>query len=281
MPGHRTIAESRPMRISRIIEGLLGRLLVKFSRNIPSVLHANANALKDRLGREIWSQNGGRVAYGHYQGMIIPLSSPWSGSMDTGAMILGTYEKQVVEFLHRTVPKTRTFIDVGASWGFHAIGCRVGGLASRVIAYESETESAELCRRYSLMNNAPVDVRGVLTAGDLIVFFDSEKVDPEGSVFLFDIEGGERQLLTAEAISVLSKSWLCIEIHDFLEGYDTAEFIQRFSASHKTRLVESDSSPPPQALPDWDELSIALVLSENRPRRMKWLLCEPKSLSDS
>lgn len=84
-----------------------------------------------RVSSEIYDLLGGVVKYGPFKGLSLAKNNWWGGG-DFGSMLLGLYEKEVLDFLFsERLDAVESFVDVGAADGYYAIGMVRSGRAKK------------------------------------------------------------------------------------------------------------------------------------------------------
>ena len=138
--------------------------------------------------------------------------------------------------------------------------------------------SRELIHLHMDINNLKNNfkIREIATPEFLGDFTDAELQD---SLILIDIEGGEFELFKTIDMNRLRKSLLIIELHQFVDGSDSkiAELLSKLSTTHSLSVSRTgsrnlDDFVELEGMPDSDRW---LLISEGRPKNMKWALCEP------
>jgi hypothetical protein len=191
--------------------------------------------------------------------------------------LLGAYELECNPFIEEICARTYDqVINIGAAEGYYAVGLARRMRAARIIAYESEAESRQLCRELARLNEVTdrVEFRGTCSreslAGSLV-----GNEGPKRTVILCDCEGGELQLLRPDLIPSLAYADLLVELHDFIDPHISKTIMERFATTHHLRLVGSRDRVA-DAYPQLDPLSKedrAFLISEHRKGGMEWLFC--------
>lgn len=234
---------------------------------------------RELLGTRIYNESDGKVLYGPFEGLKI-LSHRW-GARDLGSMILGQYERHVVEYLNSIDNNYSIFIDVGAADGFYAIGLTQNKKMDKSICFESSPEgrqSIAMNSRANKMENK-VQIRGTARedfAKELIREIGS---DIDKCVFLFDIEGGEFDLLNQENLRILRNSILVIELHEEANDYENKLSKLNSDASNffKVSTLNRKSVDPFsfKELDSWPDEDRQIIFSEGRRYAMTWLTLTP------
>ena len=218
------------------------------------------------------------VAYGPFQGMKIFPEQFWG--YDQGSKCLGLYEAQIIALLKQISDSGRRniFIDVGGADGYYAIGCLVGGLFLRSIAFEMTSEGRERISRAALLNGVSdrVELHGEAdrhTISDVLSGLDMKKC-----VFLIDIEGAEFNLFTPELLASLADAEIIMELHDFTETREKTKAYLGSIHSHDVKII-NETPRDPRSLRELRNLhdnDCWLLMSEGRQNGMDWAHLTPK-----
>lgn len=247
------------------------------------VLHVEPDFTQHRyaLSERLCEQFDYRIAYGPLAGLQLDPQSWWSAA-DRGAMIIGCYEAQVLRELQRICEGSRSLIDVGAADGYYAVGAVKAGLVPRAFCFEMSAEGRAVIAANAEMNG--VADRIAITGTADSSFLDSIPREfwsqDERSIFLFDIEGAEFDLLTADTLQRLRNSFLIVELHE-AKGTSPSKADVLMNRAERFFQVDVITAGPrdPNAiteLSDWSDDDRWLLMSESRPFVMRWLLLTPK-----
>ena len=232
------------------------------------------------LGQRISEAVNSTVAYGAFAGLVLPRTSRWSGA-DQGSMLLGMYEREVLEALCEMSATCHYLIDVGAADGYYAVGGLTSGLFDRVVCFESDKGGQRIIAENAEMNG----VRDRLTIlGEAKGRFVQEacasaQIELSSTVLLVDIEGGEYDLLSEEVLVNLRQSRLIVELHrvDGVNADSEIALRRRLASNFKVTYVTQGARNPNQfpLLAGWSDDDRWLMCSESRGKLMEWALCEP------
>ena len=224
------------------------------------------------------------VEYGALKGYKIPLSSHWGG-LARPAMLLGLYEKEVVEVLKKFAHKRGTFIDVGAADGFFAVGLVASGIYKFSHAFEITAKGREVIKISSEINEVTdrVAIHGIFDADTLK---NKHSINFRDSVVLIDIEGDEFSLLEDSVIRLIRDAVVVVELHDFLfEDGDEQKraLIARLAENFDVTTITTGARSLPRCefLDKMSDNERWLLCSEGRARRMEWLIASPHVLAKS
>lgn len=234
-----------------------------------------------RLGQRLTQELGSTVAFGPFTGLRLDDSS-WWGAADRGSMLLGFYEREVLEWLARACERRSTLVDLGAADGYYAVGCLTSGLVERAVAFEASDEGQAAIRANARANGVAdrIEVRGVADPTFAASLSASSQVDFREAVVIIDIEGGEFDVLTSACIGSLAGAMIVVELHEWVEGAERG--LQRIIADAEPDFEISflttgarDLSPF-TILRDWPDDDRWILCSESRRHLMRWLVLTPK-----
>lgn len=120
------------------------------------------------LGQEISQRFNHTVRYGPFAGLKFAADSRWSAA-DRGSMLLGMYEKEVLDAYARYAVHCDAFIDVGAADGYYAIGGLVAEHFVTAVCFEIDPKGQEVIRQQARLNGVldRIDVRAKATTESL------------------------------------------------------------------------------------------------------------------
>lgn len=222
------------------------------------------------------------VAYGPLAGLRLDPQSWWSAA-DRGAMILGLYERQVLDALVRICDGSMSLVDVGAADGYYAIGAVKAGLVPRAVCFEISEEGQAVIANNAERNGVArsIEVRGEAGVTFLEQVPERDWSPTRPAVFLFDIEGGEFDLLTDAILAQLRNSYVIVEVHE-TQGISSGRAESLIARTRESFNVEVLGTGPrdPGAIPElrsWPDDDRWLLVSESRQYDMRWLILSPKS----
>jgi len=192
-------------------------------------------------------------------------------------MIVGSYEQEVHDVLNRIIASAPTnIIDIGAAYGYYAVGLAMKIAKANVVAFEAVEEShwSELAALARLNGvDARIIQRGICTSKHLL-----ETCIP-GSFILSDCEGAEEDLLNPSEIPALRSCTMLIELHEFHRPGLVGLLVDRFKESHSIELLDETARDPARyrilkRLPlAWQPVAIQEVkwISDQLSRTTTWL----------
>ncbi len=176
----------------------------------------------------------GKIVNGPFQGMRYARSG--KGNFPE---TLGTYEECLHPIIERVIrAPPRVIIDVGAAYGYYALGLAYRCPGCHVIAYEMDPTRAGLIRKYRRVNGLDdrLEIRGQCTLASL-----SEDLRrAPGAFVLMDVEGIEDELLLPD-IPNIGRSEILVELHEMFAAGVTERLKARFAASHRSEVIEQDA----------------------------------------
>ena len=154
------------------------------------------------------------VKYGPFKGLRFTQESWWWGGSERSAMLVGIYEKEVLEALMHAPNKYNVFIDLGAADGYYSVGTLVSKKFEKGYSFEISDKGREVILKNAILNkvNKSLNVFGEAKK-DFYSVISRHNLDK--AVILVDIEGGEFNLFDKKVFSDLKKSIIFIEIHDW------------------------------------------------------------------
>jgi len=221
------------------------------------------------------------VQYGPFKGLKLSPKT-WWGPTDRASMLLGLYEKDVLDSLQDIPSKYTTFIDLGAADGYYGVGVLVNNLFQHSICFEISDEGRQLIRENAQLNNVlhNVEIRGI-AKNDFYHAFSTLTLSK--AVLFIDIEGAEFELIDKETFNAFHDSIIFVELHDWIfeDGDEKLQKLKNDSIS--THIVTAltmgarDLSMFPELykLNDNDRW---LICSEGRGQLMTWLRFDPKKI---
>jgi hypothetical protein len=220
------------------------------------------------LASYLFDHYQGVVAAGPFQGLRLLPDVSW-GIGDNAAKLVGLYEAELHPALHAlasTPPPA--VINVGCAEGYYAVGLARLFPEAAVYAFDIDPRAQLICRRTASLNQVGdrVTVLGACAPPELVGLLRRHPA----ALLVIDCEGYEKELLAGAALAESARASLIVECHDFLD---------RFGASHAVELVPEGGRDPNQVevlrkLPSLDRW---LVVLENRPATMSWIVARPRT----
>jgi len=279
--GIRVLSSTRPAQTLRKAAASIGKVFGPKTQ--PGSVTQRLTQRRIRLGRRLERQLGGRVVqYGAFQGMRLSRVSGWNKA-DLASMLLGMYEKEVVQYLANLSDGAKeNFVNVGAGEGYFAIGMLHAEFSSRTICFEMSERSRVAIRDGSSL--ARIDQNLTLFGLADENFLDQiEGVDDfeyHNSVFLFDVEGAELELLTDDGLRRMARATIVIETHaTMVSEQGQMEFEKLCSKYHRVSEIRTEGRNPGEfsELEFWPDNDRWAICSEGRPGRGRWLVLSPNN----
>lgn len=230
------------------------------------------------LSNMLFKKLNGVVGYGPFKGFRLGDKFKW-GRADAGSMLLGFYEKEIMESLVAASKTHKTFIDLGGADGYFSVGCLAGKLFDYTYCYEiseKSRENIEYCarlndvsERLSIFGQATTDFYRQIQAAD---------VDLSNCVLLCDIEGGEFNVFNEHTFRAFQGATILIEIHEWhkngIENYAKLKYeASKFFRVTELTMGSRDLSKYPE-VSHFHDSDRWLLCSEGRGQLMKWLKLE-------
>lgn len=194
------------------------RILTHIGTQHPEFLDIAVEMARRRISERIRTEADSVVQSGPFRGMrLSPSDSHWGGS-DKGSMILGLYEKEILDLLASLGSATRPFINLGAADGYYGIGMLVGRLCSSALCFELDEKGRALIRESAEANRVGgrIQIHGTAARG-------FQNTIPEeyrhNSIILIDIEGHEIELLDQETFRQFRSCDVIVELHPWVTEY--------------------------------------------------------------
>lgn len=232
-----------------------------------------------KVSKRVDSIFNSTVAYGHFKGLKFAPGG-WWGVADRGNMILGLYEKEVLNSLMLVPDSYRYFIDLGAADGYYAIGVLVANKFEKSICFEASKLGQKTILKNADLNKVSkkIVVNGF---ADSHFYSNISQEVLDKSVLFIDIEGGEFELINENVLDAFSRSIIFIELHDWLfndSNKQKERLIQilrrRFEVT--TIVMGTRGFDDIRELDDFNDDERWIMCSEGRGRRMEWLRLDPK-----
>lgn len=104
------------------------------------------------------------VQYGPFSGMKFSQDN-WWGLSDRGAMLIGIYEKEVLDSIMSVPKKYNIFIDLGAADGYYSVGSLISGKFTKSYSFEISQKGRDVIQKNALINhvNKKLEIFGEAT----------------------------------------------------------------------------------------------------------------------
>lgn len=268
----------RYLRKNGVSEGLkhLWRYLSQFSDLEVFFIQKKREA----LSAEFVQNYGLEVRHGYLAGMSL-WQGDSRGNTDMPSMILGFYEKEVLDIIIENKAAYSCFVNIGSADGYYSVGLLKNRFFDYAICFEIAEHLREVTLAIAQKNEVSKNLIVHGKASDNFV----EVIINDGLVLsdcliLCDIEGGEFDIFTSQNLYKLRHSFIIIEVHDFLveNGLEKYETLVALCAPYFTVQEvftgsrDLSSFNEIKSLPDTDRW---LLCSEGRMQSMRWLVLKP------
>jgi len=193
--------------------------------------------------------------------------------------LLGSYELEIQDIVSDLIFKKFTkIIDIGSAEGYYAIGFALKSNESKIIAFDSNNEALENCKKMAKINKVldKCEFKPFCSKSFLL----NENLD--NSLIISDCEGYEKELFLDKAIVYkLKNTTLLIETHDHVDINLSNNLKKFYNISHKITSIfsiddiEKIKKYNYHIISDLDIKSKSVILSEGRSYIQEWLLMEP------
>ncbi len=223
------------------------------------------------LNRQLFERLGSRVQEGPFAGLTL---TAMTQAEQIGPFLLGVYESELDEAWATIFQGTYSqIIDVGAKFGYYAVGLAKRYPAAAVVAFDTDWWARDAVREMAKVNRTDnVEVKG---------FCDPQWLSSncqEATFIISDCEGYESILFGPKTLPKLQSATLLIETHDcFVPGVND-KLVSALSGTHSVLVFGRDGirRSSNQALDFLSESERHLATQEVRPPQT-WLLCLPKT----
>jgi hypothetical protein len=224
-----------------------------------------------RITSRFVAHYGLTVQQGPFAGMRYPDYAVGRGELVV-PQLLGAYERELQPAFERVVARGyEQVVDIGASDGYYAVGLALKMPQATVQAFEMNDFPARVCQALAEENG----VAGRITLRGL-ADVDALRALPDRDAFvLCDCEGCEAELMDPEAVPLLRRSDLIVELHEFAVPDIQATIEERFGPTHDVEIVRTEKRyvgefPRLMELPGVSYMDREMGVSEFRPVPMKW-----------
>jgi hypothetical protein len=224
-----------------------------------------------RINDLLFGRFGDRVLSGPFQGLSLV---PGTKAEQIGPYLLGVYDSELHPIWDSVLRRRFSqIVDVGAKFGYYAIGLARRYPTSQVIAFDADRWAREIMKHMAKENGVSnVEIRGYCSPKWL------GRGLAEGSLVLSDCEGFEGELFCTCPIPNLQSATLIIETHDEWAPGVSRRIYERLEPTHFVRKIPSVARKrvSPVDLTFFNEREQSLVTNEVRPSQI-WLVGLPKT----
>jgi hypothetical protein len=221
------------------------------------------------IDQKLLQEVGSRVLSGPFRDMVL---TPMTYQEHIGPFLLGTYELELHPWWDKLFQQSfDQIIDVGAKFGYYAVGLARQFPESETIAFDTDWWARKAVHEMIAANQVDrASVQGFCSPRWL------QKHLRDRALIISDCEGYEGELLCSLAIPALATATLVIELHEELSPGVSARIRSHFA---KTHAVSSVSARPSTPLPDLHLASLSQTelqrTSSEIRSQQEWLLLTP------
>jgi len=250
-----------------------------FPQLATQIFSARARAYSHKLVRELGcaalnekllKRFGNRVLHGPFAGMTL---SPETCREHLAPFLLGTYESELHQIWCSILQmKFSLLIDVGAKFGYYAVGLAKQFPDREVLAFDTDPWARKATREMGAANGVSVEVRAFCNPDWLRNHL------PEGAFIFSDCEGYEATLFGSSEAPNLQSATMLIEIHEELSPGVTELLCKKFARSHEAMIIPARANQP-DTMPELASLTEAereMAMNEYRPGNQCWLFLSRK-----
>lgn len=233
---------------------------------------------REKISDDLFVKCRGVIKYGYLKGVYLNANNNW-GRQDKASMLLGLYEKEVLDKIVLLSKNKKYFIDIGAADGYYAVGLIKKNYFQRCFCFEMTKNGREIIRENSILNSIEdkISIFGEIK-NSLSLFINQKIIDQ--SFLLIDIEGSEFDLLTDKFLNEIKMCNTIIELHDHLVkngDKKLKDLIKKLNKYFKLSFFNSQGRNPSQFkelnyLTDNDKW---LICSEGRKSTGHWIYLDP------
>jgi hypothetical protein len=225
-----------------------------------------------RLSSKLIERFGNKVLHGPFTGIAI---SPEARREHVSPYLLGVYESELNEAWASIFQmKFSQMLDVGAKFGFYAVGLAQRFPGVPVLAFDPDPWARRATQEMSAANAAPVQVLGYCSPEWM-----RENLQ-KNSFILSDCEGYEATLFGTGDIPNLASATMLIEIHEQCSPGVARLIEEAYSKTHTVVTIasrtEGSECPPELAFLSEDERYMAT--NEYRAAEQAWMFLTPKGM---
>ncbi len=224
------------------------------------------------LNQRLVTEIGGQVLDGPFAGMTL---SARARAAHIGPYLLGTYEAELNDTWSRLLRRDYSeFVDVGANFGYYAVGLARRFPGKRVIAFDvdwwARRAVAEMCTANGVPN---VSIQARCDPSWL-------KHHLKGhSLIISDCEGYEGALFCDQWVPAFATCTIVIELHEAFVPGVTERCRATFADTHVIEMVDMRHDRLPRARPPSFTAEEMLRVSTEVRGPQQWMVLTPLSAS--
>jgi len=200
-------------------------------------------------------------------------------SYNLASQLLGFYELEVQKKIIEIQKKKRLtkIINIGAGDGYHIVSLIKNKIFENGIAFEMNKEGQETIMLNAIDNKIEkkIKILGEFNSDSI----SSNLVQDKKTLFLIDIEGGEFSFFNKYNINFLNKFHFIIEDHSQFQNNSKIvnNFFKLIKKNFQLETIQNQGRNPSliQSLDQFVDDEKWLIMSEDRPFNMRWLVLKP------
>jgi hypothetical protein len=265
--------------IWRVVSFLLKK--IKIQTKYSSFIHKK----KTLLAKDIIKLTKCIVGSGYYKSLKLNGDYNWNkDNIDISSKLLGCYEQQVQEKIIelKNKYKLKYLINFGAGEGFHALGLIKNNYFRKALCFEINKLTRNILFGNIKINKINKKILIFSKANFKDIANNLNAIKLKRSLFLVDIEGEEFNLFNQKNLIYYKNSFLIIENHqNFFKNKKIKNVFFKLINKNFNVKILNDGGRNPNLIKKLENLNDDekwLLMSENRPCRMNWIILIPKSV---
>jgi hypothetical protein len=237
------------------------------------------------LTKKICALSNYKIMYGPYRNVFfmrkihkLNKKTHWI-SYNLASQLLGFYELEVQKKIIEIQKKKRLtkIINIGAGDGYHIVSLIKNKIFENGIAFEMNKEGQETIMLNAIDNKIEkkIKILGEFNSDSI----SSNLVQDKKTLFLIDIEGGEFSFFNKYNINFLNKFHFIIEDHSQFQNNSKIvnNFFKLIKKNFQLETIQNQGRNPSliQSLDQFVDDEKWLIMSEDRPFNMRWLVLKP------
>lgn len=268
-------------------------IIFEFSKNILLKFGYSRDKIKKHVAasKKYWRKNflstlnpPYKVQNGIFSGLIYPTLDSYGSTLIP--KLLGVYESELYSILQGSIKKDyKSVFNVGCGEGYYIVGLSILYKNSCHFGIDSELGATLLAEELA-RKNGKIDSIKFITSS-FFNFSGFEKNLEYRNLIICDAEGFEFELFPNLPIRYFINSDLIIELHEFLHENVLKVLINYFQITHYISLIDTINSSEKlkylslSQLKSYSSVVKKVLIEEDRPSPMKWLICNSKIMNDS
>tara|TARA_X000000950_G_scaffold212171_1_gene255259 strand:+ start:6997 stop:7824 length:828 start_codon:yes stop_codon:yes gene_type:complete len=275
------------MNIKKLLDNYNRYGLINFIKTILEKINIKLNlcdpiqSKRNYLSKKIEELTGGKILSGLYENTKLADSKNYYFCAKS-SQLLGCYEQDVQEEIKKLKEKYnfKYLVNLGAGEGYHSVGCLNNKIIEYAVNFEMVKINRDSIEKNFQINNLQKKFSIFSKAEENFIELIGDKINLEETLFLFDIEGDEFKLLNENNLSKLRNSYLIIELHHFYSSpSNNNKLIEMLNNTFNVKFIKTGSRnfSKFKVLNSFSDDEKWLMMSESRPKTMRWVICEPKA----